>query len=112
VQPIILWDIDGTLIRSNGGRVSVSAFLRALQLAANLLDDLPYPRDSGGKTDQQIALEVLLAAEIAEEHATSLLPAFGDLTSPTSTATMPASRPTFASWPACPSSWPGSRLSG
>jgi phosphoglycolate phosphatase len=78
VQPIILWDIDGTLIRSNGGRVSVSAFLRALQLAANLLDDLPYPRDSGGKTDQQIALEVLLAAEITEEHATSLLPAFGD----------------------------------
>jgi phosphoglycolate phosphatase len=78
VQPIILWDVDGTLIRSNGGRVSVSAFLRALQLTGNLPDDLPYPSDAGGKTDQQLALEVLLAAEIAEDHATTLLPAFGD----------------------------------
>jgi phosphoglycolate phosphatase len=78
VPPIVLWDIDGTLVRTNGGRVSLSAFLRALQGAANLEGDLPYPKDSGGKTDGQIALEVLLAASIAEDHATRLLPAFAD----------------------------------
>jgi len=78
LQPVILWDIDGTLIRSNGGRVSVSAFLRAVRRVADLLDDLPYPKDAGGKTDQQLALEVLLAAELTADHASSLLPAFGD----------------------------------
>jgi phosphoglycolate phosphatase-like HAD superfamily hydrolase len=38
---VVLWDIDGTLIRTRGGRVSVSAFLRALRSAFNLADDLP-----------------------------------------------------------------------
>jgi phosphoglycolate phosphatase len=76
VPTVVLWDIDGTLIRSRGGRVSVSAFLRALSSASSLPGELPYPKDSGGKTDEQIALEVLLLASIAEEHATQLLPAF------------------------------------
>ena len=75
---VVLWDIDGTLIRSNGGRVAVSAFLRALRDAANLGSELPYPKDSGGKTDEQIALEVLVAAELAEETALGMLPAFRD----------------------------------
>jgi len=26
---VVLWDIDGTLVRSNGGRIAVTAFLRA-----------------------------------------------------------------------------------
>ncbi len=73
---VVLWDIDGTLVRSNGGRVAVSAFLRALCDVANLGADTPYPKDAGGKTDEQIALEVLVAAELAEETALGMLPAF------------------------------------
>ena len=76
---VVLWDIDGTLVRSNGGRVSVSAFLRALREVAELQHDLPYPKDSAGKTDEQIALEVLVSAELAEEAAIGLLPAFRQL---------------------------------
>ena len=75
---VVLWDIDGTLVRSSGGRVSVNAFLRALSLASGLPDALPYPKDAGGKTDEQIALEVLGLASIAEDRATQLLPAFRD----------------------------------
>jgi phosphoglycolate phosphatase-like HAD superfamily hydrolase len=75
---VVLWDIDGTLIRSNGGRVSVNAFLRALRLAAELGVDaeVPYPKDSGGKTDEQIALEILLSLDVAEDAALAMLPAF------------------------------------
>jgi phosphoglycolate phosphatase len=76
---VILWDIDGTLVRSNGGRVSVSAFLRALREVAQLHAELPYPKDSGGKTDQQIALEVLLSADLAEDTARGLLPQFREV---------------------------------
>ncbi|MBV9327335.1 MAG: HAD family hydrolase [Chloroflexi bacterium] len=76
---VVLWDVDGTLVRSNGGRVSVSAFLRALREVAELEAELPYPKDSGGKTDEQIALEVLISADLAEEHAIGLLPSFRQL---------------------------------
>ena len=76
MSEVVLWDIDGTLVRGSGGRVSVSAFLRALSLASGLPDGLPYPKDAGGKTDEQIALEVLLLASIAEDRAAQLLPAF------------------------------------
>jgi phosphoglycolate phosphatase-like HAD superfamily hydrolase len=76
--PVVLWDIDGTLVRSNGGRVAVSAFLRALRLSCQLEDDLPYPTDSAGKTDRQIALEVLSAASIGKSRAAAALEAFGD----------------------------------
>ena len=74
--PVVLWDIDGTLVRSNGGRVAVNAFLRALRLSCRLEHDLPYPTDSGGKTDPQIALEMLAAASIGEPHAMRILDAF------------------------------------
>lgn len=73
---IVLWDIDGTLVRSRERRVAVNAFLRALQMVAELPHGLPYPTDSGGKTDEQIALEVLLSSEVAEDTALSLLPSF------------------------------------
>lgn len=76
MSEVILWDIDGTLVRGSGGRVSVSAFLRALSLASGLPDGLPYPTDAGGKTDEQIALEVFALASIAEARAAQLLPAF------------------------------------
>ena len=76
-SPVVLWDIDGTLVRSNGGRVAVTAFLRALRLSCQLERDLPYPIDSGGKTDPQIALEMLAAASIVEPDALRVLDAFG-----------------------------------
>jgi phosphoglycolate phosphatase len=76
VPTVVLWDIDGTLVRGGGGRVSMDAFLRALSLASGLPPGLLYPTDAGGKTDEQIAMEVLLSASIAEERAGLLLPAF------------------------------------
>jgi phosphoglycolate phosphatase-like HAD superfamily hydrolase len=75
-MPIILWDIDGTLLRSRGKRVSTQAFVRALQLACQLDGELVYPTDVGGKTDAQIALEVMLAAALSEDRAVPLLPDF------------------------------------
>jgi phosphoglycolate phosphatase len=75
---IILWDIDGTLVRGKGGRVSVAAFTRALRRAARLEADLVYPKNVSGKTDTQIALEVLAAAALADHEAHALLPAFGE----------------------------------
>ncbi len=75
---IILWDIDGTLVRSNGRRVAVNAFLRALCLSCQLEDELPYPYDSAGKTDPQIALEILAAASIAESRASQALDSFAE----------------------------------
>src|SRR5436853_6970190 len=73
---VVLWDIDGTLVRSNGGRVSVNAFLRALSRTCNLPADLAYPKNAGGKTDLQIALELLAAASIADDRAAELLTGF------------------------------------
>jgi phosphoglycolate phosphatase len=75
---VVLWDIDGTLVRTNGGRVSVSAFLRALRRVGNLTEELIYPTDVGGKTDAQIAREMLLAAAIAEDSALEMLSGFGE----------------------------------
>src|SRR5437868_6461912 len=75
---MILWDIDGTLVRGKGGRVSVNAFTRALQRAAQLESTLVYPKNVAGKTDSQIALEVLAAAALGDEHAATVLPIFGD----------------------------------
>jgi phosphoglycolate phosphatase-like HAD superfamily hydrolase len=74
---IVLWDIDGTLVRSNGGRVSVTAFLRALGQAGNLADEPAYPTNAGGKTDLQVALELLAAASIADERAAEVLSGLG-----------------------------------
>ena len=76
-SPIILWDIDGTLMRSRGRRVTTNAFNRALKLASQLADELPYPRDAHGKTDNQIALEMLMAASFDEADAGALLAGFG-----------------------------------
>ena len=77
MPPVVLWDIDGTLVRSKGGRVSVTAFLSALREVGQIEGELPYPKDAGGKTDEQIALEVLLAAQIGDDHAAEILARFG-----------------------------------
>lgn len=60
----VLWDIDGTLIRSNG--VGAASFERAIEsvLGAPVAARVAM----AGKTDPQIALEWLVALEVAEPH--------------------------------------------
>ena len=74
---LILWDIDGTLLRSKGARVTGKAFLRALKLASNAADDLVYPKDAHGNTDTQIALDILTASLRLDGDATAVLKVFG-----------------------------------
>ena len=74
---LILWDIDGTLVRGKGGRVSVTAFTRALQQASQLEAELVYPKNVAGKTDSQIALETLAAASLVDDAAATVVASFG-----------------------------------
>ena len=67
----MLWDVDGTLLRTNG--VAQHAF----DLAAEHVLGRPPGRHEvrmSGKTDPLIALEILLFAGLAEEEARRLLP--------------------------------------
>jgi phosphoglycolate phosphatase len=70
VRRLILWDIDGTLIRSSGigRRVIEAAAARAGQLT-----DVPNIVMSG-KTDPQILREIFTAAALADEHIDGILP--------------------------------------
>lgn len=69
---LLLWDIDGTLVRA--GAVAREVFDRAVEHAVGR-----SPGDHGvvmgGKTDPQIAREILAAMAIADEHADGHLPA-------------------------------------
>lgn len=67
---LVLWDIDGTLIRSYG--VGGRAIEEGVMAAAGLLEVPTVPM--GGKTDPQIVREIFLAAEIAEDRIAELLP--------------------------------------
>jgi phosphoglycolate phosphatase-like HAD superfamily hydrolase len=74
---LILWDIDGTLVRSRGARVSLGAFVAALHQACQLEPGrMVYPHDVGGKTDPQIALEMLLEHLADSAAAEALLDGF------------------------------------
>src|SRR3954447_23538068 len=73
MQTLVLWDIDGTLLR--GGRAAMIAFNQALRDVYELVDE-PRRIDYGGKTDGQIALEVLALHDIDEEAAIERLPHF------------------------------------
>jgi len=68
---VVLWDIDGTLMRAPG--LGVRAFASALQLVTGY--DIPRDRkyDFGGKTDPLIALELLAAIE-HQHRADELIP--------------------------------------
>jgi phosphoglycolate phosphatase-like HAD superfamily hydrolase len=68
--PVVLWDVDGTLIRGGAaGRLAFSdAILELLQIEVPA-EDLPK---MAGKTDMQIAMEILTRLEIAD--AEQLLP--------------------------------------
>src|SRR6184192_1607711 len=69
---LILWDIDGTLVRGRGGRITMNAFVDALKLASKL-SHIEYPKDSHGNTDSQIALDMLIAASMDEHAAAAVL---------------------------------------
>ncbi len=69
---IVLWDIDGTLVRGKGGRVSVQAFTRALRQVSRL-QELTYPQNAAGMTDRGIALQALAAAAVDEAQAQIIL---------------------------------------
>lgn len=70
VRRLVLWDIDGTLIRTGG--VGARAIEAGAAAAAALLE-VPTVAMSG-KTDPQILREIFSAAEIADERITELLP--------------------------------------
>ena len=71
-ERLVLWDVDGTLLRA--GPVASSVFDVAVERALGR-----HPGAHGvamsGKTDPQIALEILAAAEVHEDEAGSHLPA-------------------------------------
>ena len=71
MRRLILWDIDGTLIRS--GKVGRRAVEAGAAVAASLVD-VPHVEMSG-KTDPQILREIFLAADIAEDRIVDLMPA-------------------------------------
>jgi len=68
---LILWDIDGTLVRA--GEVAGAVFSTAVEHAVGR-----HPGEHGvsmsGKTDPQIALEILHTMDIAGAHAHGHLP--------------------------------------
>lgn len=70
MRRLILWDIDGTLIRSRGvGR-------RAIEQAAASVGQLAHVPDvvMSGKTDPQILREIFTAAGLADDGIDGLLP--------------------------------------
>lgn len=73
MPPLLLWDIDGTLMRGNG--TVVRLFTQALREIYDLPAEIKRI-DYGGKTDGQIALETLALHEIDEQRALAELPRF------------------------------------
>jgi phosphoglycolate phosphatase-like HAD superfamily hydrolase len=67
--PIVLWDIDGTLMRSPG--IGVRAFVRAVESVTGVVWT-PQRLDFGGRTDPDIAARILDAAGVDDP---SLVPA-------------------------------------
>lgn len=65
---LLLWDIDGTLLRYGGAREHAAAIVDALRDAygLELPDDAVTRVGPWGKTDQQIAREILVAAGLDE----------------------------------------------
>lgn len=64
-HPLVLWDIDGTLVRSNGALTEY--VLRALREVYTIAE--PARIAYGGKTDQQIVIETLAMHDINEARA-------------------------------------------
>jgi phosphoglycolate phosphatase len=73
MRRLILWDIDGTMLRS--GRAVSEAYERALRSVYRLEGEIARI-SYGGKTDGQIALETLALHDLAEESVLLLLDSF------------------------------------
>ena len=72
---LILWDIDGTLLQSgDAGRDVFEVAVRRV-LERDLAPEVFAQVRMGGKTDPQIAREVLLIAEVADDDVDRHLPA-------------------------------------
>jgi phosphoglycolate phosphatase-like HAD superfamily hydrolase len=69
---LLLWDIDGTLLRYGGAREHAAALVQALRevYAVDLPDDAVQRVGPWGKTDQRIAREVLADAGIEMDSKT------------------------------------------
>lgn len=74
MRPLVLWDVDGTLMRGSG--MVTALFVRALREIYELPDEIRRI-DYGGKTDGQIVLETLALHEIDTSLAHDRLPHFG-----------------------------------
>src|SRR5436305_1790061 len=63
---LLLWDIDGTLLRTGGAREHAAALVQALRdvYGVELPEDAVQRVGPWGKTDQRIAREVLAAAGV------------------------------------------------
>jgi phosphoglycolate phosphatase len=72
VRSVILWDIDGTLI--TGGPVTRRSFDLAIASAVGR-EPGEHGVSFGGKTDPQIALEILASLAVSEDDARGRLPA-------------------------------------
>jgi phosphoglycolate phosphatase len=70
VERLILWDIDGTLVRAGG--VAGRAFAAAVETVTGV-DATDHGVAFGGKTDPQIAREILAVLDL-HDHADAYLP--------------------------------------
>ena len=73
---LLLFDIDGTLIRSNSaGRAALTTALKTVFGTAGPIDSYQF----GGKTDPRIITDLMLAAGIAQKTIDTKLPAVYDV---------------------------------
>ena len=68
---LVLWDIDGTLIRA--GDIARTAFAAAIERVVGTAA-LEHDVVMGGKTDPQIAHEILVALGLSEDEASGHVP--------------------------------------
>ena len=72
ISRLILWDVDGTLVRA--GPAAREAFDRAVGTVLGL-EVAEHGVHMAGKTDPQIAMEILAALKVPEDEARRRLPA-------------------------------------
>jgi len=71
MRPLVLWDIDGTLLRGSG--LNARLFMQAIREVYALADEV-HRIEYGGKTDPQIVIETLALHGIDEALALDGLP--------------------------------------
>ena len=74
MKRLILWDIDGTLLRAGEAGRAVFDAAVARALARELSPDVLAQVSMSGKTDPQIAREILLLAEVSDDQVEVHLP--------------------------------------